>query len=434
MRFSPQRPYLSGMDWILVALDRMTRRDTRTGMAMQLVLELDGRLPDETVTRGFATLPEPFPEVWAEVRRAWHMAPYWYPRRVPQGAMAPTVHHASNEAEVRAILERTINQPFDSDRQHLAAHLIHAGGRSTLAIVFDHRLFDARGAEAFVRRIEANCVEPASIPRETRVQPHHLDRWDDKFEAGRNVNAALFALFDGAKPRVLPVRGSTGRRRFGFRELFFDEGETKALLERIEERAGMFMAMPYGLAVAFRVLHGIFERHVVAGDDYIVPVMADTRGPRQQGKEVLFNHFSFLLFRASASTVEDFPRLVESLKEQMYQHVKTKLPHNLAQASLLGRIVPRPILSRVSRAALGRGLASFCFSFLGETNQVPERFLGVDVRRSYHMPTVPYPPGLGVFLRQARGCLNAQISYVDGVLSEAEADEVIDGIAAILRS
>lgn len=434
MRFSPQRPYLSGMDWILVALDRMTRRHTRTGMAMQVVLEFDGPLPEEGVVRGFDTLAEPFPEVWAEVRRAWHMAPYWSPRRVPQGALVPTVHHARSDAEARSILERTINEPFPSDRQHVAAHLVHQGGRSTLAVVFDHRLFDARGAEAFLRRIEANCARPGSIVREIRLRPDHLDTWADKFEAGRQVNAALFALFDRAKPRVLPVRDADGRRRFGFREVFFDEQETAAILDRIEERAGMFMAMPYGLAVAFRVLHTLFERRGVAGDDYIVPVMADTRGPRQQGQDVLFNHFSFLLFRASASTVEDFPRLVESLKEQMYQHVKTKLPHNLAHASLLGRIVPRPVLSRMARAALGRGMASFCFSFLGETNQVPERFLGVDVKRSYHMPTVPYPPGLGVFLRQARGCLNAQISYVDGVLGDAEADEVIAGIAAILRS
>lgn len=434
MRLSPRRPYLSGMDWILVSLDRMTRRETCTGMAMQVVLEFDGPLPEESVVCGFDTLPEPFPEIWAEVRRAWHLAPYWYPRRVPRGAMAPTVHHARTEADVRTILERTINQPFDSDRQHVAAHLIHVGGRSTLAVIFDHRLFDARGAEAFIRRIEENCVRPGSIPREIRVRPDHLDRWGDKFEAGRQVNAALYKLFDRAKPRVLPVRGSNGLRRFGFREIFFDERETAALLDRIEERAGLFMAMPYGLAVAFRVLHTLFERHGVAGDDYIVPVMADTRGPRQQGQEVLFNHFSFLLFRAPVSTVEDFPRLVESLKEQMYEQVKTKLTHNLAQASLLGRILPRPILSRVARAALGRGLASFCFSFLGETNQVPDRFLGVDVRRSYHMPTVPYPPGLGVFLRQARGCLNAQISYVDGVLSEAEADEVIDGIGSSLRT
>jgi hypothetical protein len=434
MRLGPRKPYLGGMDWVLFCLDKMTRRDTSSGMAMQVVLELEGELADESILRGFETLAEPFPELWAQVRRAWHLAPYWRPRGLPPNALTPTVHRACDDHEVRAILERAINDPFVCDEQHLAAHLIHARGKSTLAVVFDHRLFDARGAESFLRRIEENCKHPGSIPVEDHSRPNHLDHWAEKFEAGRRVNAAFFKLFDDLKPRMLPDRAPMKRRRFGFREILLDEEETETVMARVEERAGLFMAMPYSLAIVFQVLHALFETRGVTGEDYVVPVMTDARGPRQQGKETLFNHFSFLLFREAVSTVTDFPRLVESLKEQMYEQVKAKLTRNLAEASLLGRIVPTPILSRVARATLRRGLASFCFSFLGETNQVPTSFLGVSVRRSYHMPTVPFPPGLGVFLRQSRDCLSAQITYAEGVLSEAEADRLVADLRSRLRS
>lgn len=433
MRLGPRKPYLGGMDWILFCLDDMTRRDTAVGMAMQVVLELEGGLDERAVVRGFETLARPYPELWARVRRAWHMAPYWQPRHVPGNALTPTVHRAGDDGEVRAILERTINAPFPSRDQHIAAHLIHAAGRSTLAIIFDHRLFDARGAESFLRAIEEHCRHRSELPPADRSRPEHLDRWAEKFDAGRQVNAALFKLFDGLNPRVLPDRRHGRPRRFGFREVCFDERETAELMTRIEDRAGLFMAMPYSLAVVFQVLHAVFESRGVTGEDYVVPVMTDTRGPRHQGKEMLFNHFSFLLFRESAATVSDLPRLVESLKQQMYEQVKTKLTRNLAEASLLGRILPTPVLSRVARATLRRGLASFCFSFLGETNQVPERFLGVEVKRSYHMPTVPFPPGLGVFFRQARSCLSAQLTYAEGVLTEAEADRVVADIAERLR-
>lgn len=433
MRLSPRQRYLGGMDWVLFCLDDMTRRDTAVGMAMQVVLELEGELHDDAVRRGFETLAGPYPELWARLRRAWHMAPYWSPRAVPANALTPTVHRVGDAREVRAVLERTINSPFPSRDQHIAAHLIHAAGKSTLAVVFDHRLFDARGAESFLREIEQHCRRPAATAPADRSRPEHLDRWAEKFDAGRRVNAAFFKLFDGLEPRVLPDRTRGRQRRFGFREVCFDERETAEIMDRIEDRAGLFMAMPYSLAVVCQVLHAIFESRGVTGRDYVVPVMTDTRGPRGQGKEMLFNHFSFLLFRESAATVTDLPRLVESLKQQMYEQVKNKIAASLAQASLLGRILPTPVLSRVARTTLRRGLASFCFSFLGETNQVPASFLGVGVRRSYHMPTVPFPPGLGVFFRQSRSCLGAQITYAEGVLTEAEADRVVTDIETRLR-
>jgi len=421
------------MDWVLFCLDDMTRRDTVVGMSMQVVLELEGELDDDALRRGFETLAGPYPELWARVRRAWHMAPYWSPRRVPATALAPTVHRVGGDREVRAILERTANAPFPARDQHIAAHVIHAAGKSTLAVIFDHRMFDARGAESFLREIEEHFRRPTAAPPADRSRPEHLDRWAEKFAAGRQVNAALFKLFDGLKPRTLPDRGRGPRRRFGFREVCFDARETEEILARIEDRAGLFMTMPYSLAIVFQVLHAVFESRGVTGDDYVVPVMTDTRGPRGQGKELLFNHFSFLLFRESAATVADLPRLVESLKEQMYEQVKTKLTVNLAEASLLGRILPTPVLSRVARTVLRRGLASFCFSFLGETNQVPASFLGAEVKRSYHMPTVPFPPGLGVFFRQSRSCLSAQLTYAGGVLTEAEADRVVADIEGKLR-
>lgn len=434
MRLGPRKPYLGGMDWVLFCLDDMTRRDTAVGMAMQLVLELEGVLEEDALVRGFDTLAAPYPEIWARVRRAWHMAPYWKPRRVPARALTPQVHRARDDREVRAILERTINTPFASGDQHIAAHVIHSDGKSTLAVIFDHRLFDARGAESFLGRIEESCQGTVALEPADRSRPENLDRWAEKFEAGRQVNAALSKLVDGLKPRTLPALGPRRRRSFGFREICFDEHETEALLARIEDRAGLFMAMPYSLAIVVQVLHDVFESRGAPGEDYVVPVMTDTRGPRGQGREMLFNHFSFLLFRESAATVRDLPRLVESLKEQMYEQVKTRLTHNLAEASLLGRIVPTPVLSRIARATLNRGLASFCFSFLGETNQIPATFLGVGVRRSYHMPTVPFPPGLGVFFRQSRSCLSAQVTYADGVLTEAEADRVVAEIETRLRS
>jgi hypothetical protein len=142
-------------------------------------------------------------------------------------------------------------------------------------------------------------------------------------------------------------------------------------------------------------------------------------------EEAFFNHVSFLLFRIQASEVDDFSVLLQSIKRQMYAQVKAGLPRDISEASFLLRIVPPRILSRLMKIYLKGELASFCFSFVGETEHTPAPFLGKEVLRSYHMTRVPIPPGLGVFFHKSRGRLHAYLSYAEGLLREDEVNEIL---------
>jgi len=42
----------------------------------------------------------------------------------------------------------------------------------------------------------------------------------------------------------------------------------------------------------------------------------------------------------------------------------------------------------------------------------------------FHLPRVPNPPGVGIFFNQFKGVLNITLSYLEGVLSEEEADSI----------
>ena len=49
------------------------------------------------------------------------------------------------------LLGKCVNRPFKDDGEHLAFHFINIKNqKSCLAMTFDHRLFDARGAENFL--------------------------------------------------------------------------------------------------------------------------------------------------------------------------------------------------------------------------------------------------------------------------------------------
>jgi hypothetical protein len=88
--------------------------------------------------------------------------------------------------------------------------LLHAGdARSFLGMTFDHRLFDARGAESFLELLSAyaaSAVVPECVASIAMTEPSHLDRWADKFRAGQQVNRALVRLSQSdAITYALPV-------------------------------------------------------------------------------------------------------------------------------------------------------------------------------------------------------------------------------------
>jgi hypothetical protein len=190
------------------------------------------------------------------------------------------------------------------------------------------------------------------------------------------------------------------------------------------------MAMPYTMALTVQVLHRLFLERSAAGADYLIPVTVDTRPKSGRVQDLFFNHVSFFLFRIPARDAEDFPVLLESIKGQMYEQVRAGLPRDIQNASLLMRIAPLPVVSRLLKMYLKGGLASFCFSFLGESGHMPTRFMGEKVEHSYHMTRVPVPPGLGVFFQQSHGRLNAYLSYLRGLLAEDEADAVVEALRA----
>jgi hypothetical protein len=210
--------------------------------------------------------------------------------------------------------------------------------------------------------------------------------------------------------------------------MHFSELQTREIIERAESEAGYLMAMPYTMALTVQALHAVFVNRGVAGGDYVVPVTMDTRPPARRSQDVFFNHVSLLLFRIPASEADDFSLLLQSIKLQMYEQARTGLARHILDASLLMRIAPLSTVSYLLKLYLKKKLASFCFSFLGDTGHMPDRFMGRRVRHSYHMTRVPIPPGLGVFFRHSHGKLDACLSYAEGLLSDGEATTVVDGL------
>ena len=422
------RCYLTGVDWIVHGLDCMSKRATGVGNTFVIVIEVEAVLREGEVREYVNRVTRKYPVVNGTVRRHYNLAPYWKMPSATRGAPAEiNVHYLKRGADAAAVLEKAANTGFRRESEHLAFHLIITPEGSQVAVTFDHRLFDAHGAEAFLGLLQQEWENGGSVGWVAAVaQGANLNHWGRKLAAGKRVNRAFLRL--GGAGRVLPLarRPVLGGARF--RVVSLSGEQSQGVMERAEREAGYLMAMPFALAVAVESLHGVFASRGTGAGDYVIPVTVDSRTAAKAAQEVFFNHVSFLMFRIRPEDVEVRSSLLRCIKEQMYEQVRSGLAQDIREASFLMRIAPLGVMSYVLRRYLKGEMASFCFSFLRETRQVMNRFMGTEVRRSYHMPRVPMPPGLGVFFQETRGALSVYLSYTEGVLAEGEVDTIVESL------
>jgi len=391
-------------------------------------MELDGMPAEDELLATLNRLAEKIPFLSGRIRRDLNLAPYWQvPGRSGDGAIAFEVDRLTDGEDVTVALEKSLNRPFVGKREHVAFRVIEGRGRSYVAATFDHCLFDAYGAEAFLgmvqREWEARGECTWESPPPVTAQ---LNGWRSKLEAGRRVNRAFLRLAENAPPLVLPLLPESSKQGFRARVVCFSERQTEEILRRADEEAGYLMAMPYTLAITVQALDEIFSRRGIGSGDYVVPVTIDRRPRGNPFQQMFFNQLSMFLFRIGSSEVRNFSALLKSIKEQMYDQVKAGLPSDLWEASFLLRILPASIVSRLVPIYLKGEVASFCFSFLADSGQIPSSFMGNPINRSFHMTQVPLPPGLGILFHESRGRLNAGLSYANGLLENDEVEGILE--------
>lgn len=430
MLHSRRKRYLSGSDWVINTFDRVMKQGTCTGNQSQLVLRLGTVPAPERLRLALDHLLAHFPVLSGTVARDWKLAPYWRIPRRPRLTATLRVTPLTGGDDLLTACTHSANWPFPAESEHLAFQLLTDGERSTLIMIFDHRLLDARGAEALLDLLRKN-LEGMPLPEQpVFASSAELTRWKEKFLAGRNVNRRIIALAKET-PRALPLP-SASDRGYRYRLIACSAEESTALTERAWREAGYLMESPFLLAVVTKSMHALHVARGSAGSSYLVPVTVDLRPGRDPLQELFFNHVSYLFYQLPAELGADLPALLDTIKAQMYEQVKSGFPADLARASLLMRIAPLPLLGKLLYLPLEGKMASFAFAHLGRSGFTAADFMGSPVENLWHMPRVPLPPGIGFFCNSFNGRLNLTMAYLDGLLSEAEADLVEHGIRSEL--
>lgn len=428
--------YLNGFDWVMGVIDTIMRCTTGAGNASQVVFMLDTPPDEARFTEKLRRYLNLFPVIGGSVSRHYTLTPFW---KIPKGDTPPpvrlTVTRLASEEPQRSLLEALtgfINTPFGSKHEHLAFHLVYGTNEQCVAMTFDHRLFDARGAESFMNMFQEylTASEDKGIAEGVRLtQKLDLREWQQKFLAGQAVNRKMIAL-SRETIRALPLNIDKGPKGFKYRIVGFDREECTAIYDRAYSEAGYLMIMPYLFSRVFMTLHKVFKGRCVDGGAYVVPASTDVRQAKDIRQELFFNHNSMFFFRVTPEEISEQGRLVTSIKEQLYEQVQSRFPQNLMTASSLTRVAPLWLMHRLFHLPLQGKIASFCFSHVSKCSYSSHDLMGSRITNVFHMPRMPVPPGIGIFFNTFDGRLNATISWLEGTFTQAE----VDGIEHDLRS
>lgn len=430
MLVSKRKRYLSGSDWVINSLDYVMKSVTCSGNICQIVLILDSALDEQILRTSLNRFVKQFPVLQGKVARDIKLTPYWKIPASIERDVHLKVSYMPGSSSPEIILPKLLqnaNRPFPDDDEYIDFHLFTSGERSALVMRFDHRLFDARGAESFLNLFQKSLESDFPLCDITFTSSMELTEWKRKFVAGRNVNRRIIALSKSTL-QSLPLQKDCGTKGFIYRLLNFDKQETATIYDRANQEAGYLMESLYSLAAITGAVHELFANRPGSGSSYLIPVTMDIRPGKDPLQEIFFNHVSYLFYQIPVELGNDMNSLITLFKQQMYDQVKSGFPRDLADASMLTRIAPLSMLGKLLYMPINGKMATFAFSHLGKSSYNSNEFMGSAVENIFHMPRVPVPPGLGFFSNLYNNRLNLVISCLDGLLADEELQLLETGI------
>ena len=433
---SPGRRYLGGADWCVAALSAGTALTTGRRCMFLIAVHLDGAPDGARIGQAFQGFCARFPVLHGGPARCWCLAPYWRQpaasdpaRPAPVGRMEQTQH--ADTADLLRHVERLINTRAARAGWMAALDIVQAGREQCLLLFsFDHVLFDADGAEAFIdlfiRHINGEAQE-ADFPPARLTEDARLDQWLDKLRSGQKVNRMMRRLAAG-DTACLPLPDDAHRRPFRFRLMTFAPEESRRIEQKAFRVAGYLMLAPYLLATASEVFLPLFDGR--GASDFVVSVSTDKPGTSRRIPHLFFNRLSFLYFQFPLGLANDRDALAAEVRNQLVAQVREGLPEAIEDANLLMRILPARLLWRFLLKVYRNRLSSFGFTCLGESAMRSTHLLGCPIRSRMHFPVIPAPPGLGLIFCRHHGVYHAVLSYIEGLVGES----AIDALMARLRA
>ncbi len=409
-----------------------TLKKTGAGNASQLILELDRSVDEAALRAALAEFARCFPPLCGGVARAKNREPYWEipPNCTPQIRFEISPVSPEN---LPSVLEKNINAPFLNDRENVAFSLLNLpDGTARLVMKFDHRLFDARGADFFLLlfsrfvsgEVSAQNIREQLAESARRVPPN----WKERLICGKHMSCVFRRNVVGAKMVRMPAARKNEKRpgRFFLYEL--DAEQSKAYIDCAYRDAGYLMFMPYALATACSIYSAVCktDRH---DGSFVVPSTMDMRGPEVDVRNMFFNYCSMFFFKITQAEEKNRADLLATVKQQFFTQTKELFPQHVESFMAVMRFLPIQLFSTI----INSNHASFSFGSVGCSLLSGKQLFGAEIKNLTHMPLIPPNVSTGFFVNQFCERINIGVSFREGVLNEADRAAAAEVIKAYCK-
>lgn len=400
------RYYLSGIDWVISAIDYYMRLTTPAGNHSTLIIELNTPCNEDGLKQRIESIFTAIPLFNAfQGRDIFNLAPFWKVNK--NNPVFPQIRkvECNTQEEFSDLRAEVLNQSFNSKRDHLFFTVASGKMGNFLFMTFDHKLFDARGAELFLNLLSEQEKNQELIPQIKTSDSPKLKDWNEKFKAGRDIQRHLIKLSQNKYVALSKHSMNNPPEKKGpnldSQTVLFSKKQTEAILAKAEKLAGFMMETPFLLAVTALAIHEIISPDKEAS--YSVPMPVDMRKPGSEMQKMLFNHLSFMFLNIKVSSGLQLKDLICEIRNAIFYNIEQELPEKLIKATRLARISPLPILKKFMKLPLDGKVASFAFANVGESPTLVSDIMGNMIKNISHMPRIPTPPGLGIFFNLFAG-------------------------------
>ena len=413
--------YLNGIDWVITGLDHSLRQTAGLGNWSQLVLELNGEPDFDRFNDAVQRYASAFPVLQGRAVRGWQMAPLWkIPRRTRPIRVPVTKHVLPSETPLEAITKRLgqcVAVKSGTPGRYIGFNLIYTTKKTYLAFRFDHRLFDARGAELFIQGL-IHFLNTGEPPTHTDVpaQKPNLSPWIEKFKSGQQI----IRMLHHQRSELAPFNFSPAEQEnfaFRFSVIPLSKTQSDQLLERAYREAGYLMLTPW---LADRMTSALDKLKPASGKKmkgYMIPCSADLRSGSDP--QSFFNHVAFICLSRKAGPPQT-GSWAQQFSKQFVEQVKMEMPRHFENAWKLSRIIPAALFGKLLRKELNEFAGTFSMASVGEGLSTIEPVAECSVENCFHMPMVPPAPGLGFFVNSFQGHFNLCLTSSTQVLSDKE--------------
>lgn len=300
--------------------------------------------------------------------------------------------------------------------------LLLKDGGSILFFTWSHILFDGKGAELMVRKfLEAangKVVSKASVrPEKTLPLTHQLKKT-------RPATQRFCELIDH---EYVSLSGkASGKGRFRYKILKFDQETTKKIQERGVGLCGLF-SISFYLACAVRAHRKAFLSRGMDPAHYVNSIPVQVR-PKTENGDPFQNRVSVLFFLFKREHLDTLKHAVHAAQSQFEEMTRNELGPSFEMLLRLMRRLPGSLYMKFLGAQFSGTIASFFHSSTGPFPFDNASLCGVRVSDARHVPSVSAPPGSGLFFSESHGCLTAVFSWRDVAVTEVEADLILQQV------